>query len=340
MVSRLLLISVPSSARPRGSRIRKTVCGMTPMSLGTTRSHILTDSGSCPALPSVESSFFRSLRRTSQRDRERASAYAGLLAQLTAEIERRVSLPAFSPIPELALDPDDDPALAEDAATRVRALWKLGEQPIPNAVRLIEQHGIIVARLPLSSADVDAFSWANGPRPLILLADEKRNFERSRFDACHELAHILLHAADPEPAHPTMERQAHRFSGAILIPADALRNEWPSGRWDWRQLIRIKDRWGVSIAAILMRAMDIGLLSGSVYQSKMKYMSRKGWRRNEPGQPKPPEAPELVNQAIGLLGANGTSLDVVAAEGKLLGREALLERLCLTPRLPLRVGLQ
>lgn len=297
----------------------------------------LTDQRQPTPLPAVEDSFFRSLRRTTQKDRERAAAYAGLLAQLVAEIDRRVTLPVFEPMPDLALDPDDDPEAAEAAAAKVRERWELNGEPVSHTVRLVERHGVIVARLPMASGDVDAFSWAGGPRPLILLGDEKRNFERSRFDACHELAHILLHAADPEPAHPGMERQAHRFSGALLLPAEALKAEWPRGRWDWNQLVRIKNRWGISIAAQLIRARDLGLLKPSIYQSKMKYMSRMGWRRREPGAQQQPERPDLLNQAIGMLEEAGVPLASVASEGNLLDDETLRSRLCLTPRLPLKV---
>ncbi len=297
----------------------------------------LTESRIDTPLPTVDTSFFRSLRRTTQRDRERATAYAGLLAQLVAEIETRVTLPEFTAIADLALDPDDEPQAAEHAAIRIRELWDLGTEPLQHTVRLIERHGVIVARLRFSSSDVDAFSWASGPRPLVLLGDDKRDFERSRFDTCHELAHILLHAADPEPAHPRMERQAHRFSGALLIPAEALTELWPRGRWDWNQLVRIKERWGISLAAQLLRARDLALLSADSYLSKMKYVSRMGWRKREPGSHRPPEKPDLLNQAIGLLEQSGTTLESIAEEGNLLGREVLLQRLCLTPRPPLRV---
>jgi Zn-dependent peptidase ImmA (M78 family)/DNA-binding XRE family transcriptional regulator len=297
----------------------------------------LTESRARTPLPTVDTSFFRSLRSTTQRDRERAASYAGLLAQLVDELERRVTLPAFTAVPELALDPDDDAEAAEAAAVSMRTRWQLGDEPLPHTVRVIERHGVIVARLPLISSAVDAFSWASGRRPLVLLGDEKRNFERSRFDVCHELAHILLHAADPEPAHRQMERQAHRFAGAFLIPAEALHEAWPRGRWDWNQLVRIKEHWGISIAAQLMRGRDLALITAATYESKMKYMSRMGWRRREPGPQRPPERPDLLNQAIGLLEESGTTLDTIAEEGNLLAGDALLERLCLTPRPPLRV---
>lgn len=296
----------------------------------------LTESRQSTPLPTVDTSFFRSLRRTTQRDRERATAYAGLLAQLVAEIERRVALPSFEPIADLALDPDDDPGAAEAAARSVRSLWELGNEPIQHVVRLIERHGVIVARLPLSR-DVDAFSWASGTRPLVLLGDDKHNYERSRFNAGHELAHVLLHAADPEPAHPRMERQAHRFAGALLIPAEAVQDQWPRGRWDWSELVRIKQRWGISINALLIRARDLGVMTSAAYESKMKYVSRMGWRRREPGPYVAPEQPDLVNQALGLLLQHGTTLEQLADEGNLLGAAAMLDRLCLAPHPPLRV---
>ena len=122
-----------------------------------------------------------------------------------------------------------------------------------------------------------------------------------------------------EPAHPRMERQAHRFAGALLIPAQALKDAWPRGRWDWNQMVRIKEHWGISIGAQLSRARDLGVLTADSYLSKMKYMSRMGWRRRELGPHRPPEKPDLLNQAIGLLEQSGTSLDTIAEEGNLLG---------------------
>jgi hypothetical protein len=70
----------------------------------------------------------------------------------------------------------------------------------------------------------------------------------------------------------------------------------------------------------------------------MKYVSRMGWRRREPGPERPPEKPDLVNQAIGLLEENGVTLDAIAAEANLLAADALTDRLCLRPKPPLRVN--
>ncbi len=297
----------------------------------------LASTGRPTVVPDVSESFFRSLRRTTQRDRERAAAHAGLLAELVARVELRVVLPTIDLPQKLALDSDDEPEAGEHAAVRLRKMWDIPEGPIDHVVRLLERHGIVVARLPLLTKDVDAFSWVGGPRPLVLLGADKGVYERSRLDAAHELAHVVLHAADPQPAEPRLERQAQRFAGALLFPAEALRDEWPKGRLDWGRLLLLRQRWGVSMNAILYRAKELGLMAPAGYENAMKYLSRKGWRVKEPGVARPPEEPALLGDAIALLEGNGVALDQIAAEAHLPTADDLRELLQLTSQPILRV---
>lgn len=267
--------------------------------------------------PTVDSSFFRSLRRTTQRNRERAVAHADLLAQLVEQIERAIVLPPFVSIPDLALDPDGPAHAADEAATELRRRWQVPDGPIQDVVRLIEQHGVVVARMPMLTHDVDAFSWSDGPRPLVILGADKGVYERSRLDAAHELAHIICHAADPEPASRPMENQANRFAAAFLLPAKDFELEWPAGRVDWRAVQRIRQRWGLSMGAVIYRAKQLGLLDALSYESAMRYMSKAGWRTQEPPPHRPPETPSLLREASRLLQSTGTTLEVIAARANL-----------------------
>ena len=96
-----------------------------------------------------------------------------------------VRLPAVS-IPSLLVDPEDGDQAAEAAAQEVRRAWELGSGPIDNVVRLLEAKGVVLVRPRFGTGDVDAFStWAGGP--LIVLASDKLDAGRSRFDAAHEL---------------------------------------------------------------------------------------------------------------------------------------------------------
>lgn len=285
--------------------------------------------GTGRALPSLdpEQTFFRSLRRTTKRDRERALAYAALLAEVVRLVEGRVVLPSVDLPDHLSISPDEPVERAEQAADQLRQYWGLTPGPLRSIVRTMERRGIVVARFPLMSNDVDAFSWPLGDRPLVVLSTEKHNYERSRLDAAHELGHLVMHHADPEPGSHPMERQAHRFASAFIAPADEIREELPRGRVNWPRLLEVKAKWGLSLAALLYRAKDLGTLSSTAYESAQKYMSSRGWRTREPGPTRRPEEPLLLQKALLALKQNGSSLDALLDGQHLLPAVRLEEML-------------
>ncbi len=291
------------SAKPRASTLAEIS-----LRLGMPVSFFASTGQKLLALP-TEQTFFRSLRRTSQVDRERATAYAVLLAELVRVIESKVRLPVYDVPSDLTVSAQQQPEEVEAVADRLRELWGLGCEPITNAVRLLERHGIIVARLPLLSGDVDAFSSSLPSRPVVILGADKGVRERSRRDALHELGHLVMHHVDPEAASAPLERQAERFASAMLVPAAALREEWPAGRRiDWPTLVTLKSRWGMSLGALLYRARELELITPTNYESAVKYMSKRGWRVREPGSSGPPEEPKLLGDAIRLMSENAVDL--------------------------------
>lgn len=226
----------------------------------------------------------------------------------------------------------------ESVANEVRSRWGLASGPIPNVVRLVERKGIVVARFSLKSKDVDAFSWPLDHRPVIVLSSDKRNFERSRLDAAHELGHLVMHHADPEPGSRPMEHQAHRFASAFIAPTPEIIDDLPHGKVDWPRLLEVKEKWGMSMGALLYRARELGTLSPTSYESAVKYMNHKRWRVREPGVRRPPEKPRLLQKALELLASHGTSLDDIAARSNLLPGTILSELLQLEPQRQLRVA--
>lgn len=236
---------------------------------------------------------FRSLRSTSKRDRARARAQVEVLAEMVQALERRVRLPEVD-LPEL--DPSSSP---EQAAQAVREAWRLGEGPILNVVGLLERRGVIVSRLPAATDEMDAFSCWVGSRPFIILVSNKDVADRARFDAAHELAHLLLHH-DAHPGDPELERLAHAFAAEFLVPTRSITAALPK-RVDWRRLAELKLQWGVSMAMLVRRMRDLGVISDAAYRRGMMDLSRRGWRRSEPIDIGVPESPELLARAIALL---------------------------------------
>ena len=257
--------------------------------------------------------FFRSLRSTRQRDRTLAAARAMFVWEIVRLLERHVELPEPA-IPEFPLPPDADREAIEDAASALRAAWQLPPGPIAHMVRLLEAHGVVVVRLRGLGREVDAFSCLQG-RPIVVLWCDKEDKARARFDAAHELAHLVLHP-EAEPGNKILEAQADAFAAAFLMPREYIQAQLPR-RVDFRRLLELKLQWGVSLSAVLYRARTLGVIGESAYRRAMARMSSEGWRRDEPGELGPPESPTMLPRALELLRQRGITLETIAAEAKL-----------------------
>jgi Zn-dependent peptidase ImmA (M78 family)/DNA-binding XRE family transcriptional regulator len=246
------------------------------------------------SLPVTETheGFFRSLRRTAVTDRRRARAVAHLAHDLAlaAAVADQFPLADVPHLPASSLDAPIEEI--EDLAAQVRAQWRVPTGPIPDVVDLLERHGVTVIRLPLGSADVDAFSLPFADHPVVVLGSDKNDRARSRFDAVHELAHLVLHG-EQIWGMKEVETQAHRFAGAFLLPAEEIRDQLPT-TVDWPRLFELKRHWQVSLAALLMRARTLRCMSENTYLTAIKTASARGWRRVEPVPLGPPEQPRRL----------------------------------------------
>ena len=268
-----------------------------------------------PGLP-TGGAHFRSLRSTTALERERALSFGELALAVFAVVELHVDLPPVR-LPELDIAADAieelDRAGIEALARQARALMDVGPGPAPNVVRLLEANGVAVVRLEEASRKVDAFSHQQACRPLVLLTTGKGDKARSRFDAAHELAHLLIHH-DVEPGSRLVEQQAHTFAAEFLAPGAEIVDDLPD-RLDWTAFHKLKRRWGISLKALVMRAHNLGRITNSTYQRGMRQLAT--WGLPEPGALGPPEAPVLLFRAVDLLGPRGAALAQLAADSGL-----------------------
>lgn len=256
---------------------------------------------------------FRSLRSTSSKAREQVLAYGELSLQLVDLLAEYVELPPVD-LPDLDLPLDLSPEVIENAAAQVRTLWGVPTGPLPSVVQLLEAHGVIVLRLP-EKADrrVDALSTWTRDRPLVFLNPSKGDRARSRFDAAHELGHLLLHP-DTEPGSKLVEQQANAFASELLMPRAEILDQLPR-RVDWPVLHDLKRHWGVSLRALVFRGHRLGRLSEASYRRANQQLAQ--WGLPEPGSLGPSESPQLLGRAKVLLVENGINFDDVLAQGRL-----------------------
>lgn len=267
--------------------------------------------GHGPAALDAAHAHFRSLRATTQMERDQALAYGRLAADIVAALEGHVELPPVR-LPEHPVAPDEiaGPGPVE-AARLARSALSGRPGPVPNMVRLLEAAGVVAVVLPPTTERVDAFSVSAFPRPLVLFNPAKGDYWRNRFDGAHELGHLVMHA-DAEPGSRVVEDQAHRFAAEFLMPAGEIAGELPATT-DWARLAELKGVWGVSMAALLYRARTLGVMREVTYRNAMGVMSARGWRRGEPGPPRPLERPTMLVRSLEVLAAAGLSRDDLAA---------------------------
>ncbi len=257
---------------------------------------------------------FRSLRSTTQLARDQAFAYGRLALAVTESLERLVELPEAT-LPSIPVEPDAESEAPAAAARALREAWSVPDGPIRHALRLVENHGVLVVFSPPQAASVDAYSFLGIERPLIVLNPIKNDHYRQRFDVAHELGHLVMHG-DTEPGSRVAESQAHRFASEFLAPIAELRELLPRvmNRRAWATLAQLKEDWGVSIQALLYRARELGCLSEVSYRNAMGTITARGWRRNEPGAITSIEQPSLLAKATEVLVQDGYAPEMLARE--------------------------
>jgi Zn-dependent peptidase ImmA (M78 family)/transcriptional regulator with XRE-family HTH domain len=278
--------------------------------------------GESAQVPTISDTFFRSLRSARQTERQQAVAHATLVWEVVRKLEEKVRLPDLDLPTDLHVTETTPLDAIEGVAGDLRKRWDVKQGPIPHVIRMLELHGIVVTRYWSGSERLDAFSCPFPERPIIVLGDDKGQFDRSRFDGVHELGHLVMHP-DPQPGDRTLENQAQRFAAAFLMPRDEIIDELPRRRVNWIEVVTLKRTWGVSIQALLYRARTLGTLDANAYENAMKTMSRRGWRRIEPGYLGRPERPQMLSKAIEALTIAGFTMKEVVELTRL--SETMLE---------------
>lgn len=251
--------------------------------------------------------FYRSMAAATKAARTRAEHRERWLEDLTDYVSCYVALPDVNipdaaPMNILSIRGDDIEQVAEDA----RRHWRMMDGPIGNMVSLLENQGVVVARDAFGADTLDSLSVFSHGRPFVMIGTDKGTAVRWRFDAAHELGHLVLHRHLDRRSFALakdvrqIEEQANRFAAAFLLPMAAFGEDFFSASLD--ALRSIKSKWRVSIAMMIMRARYSGLISEEHERRLWINYSRRGWRRNEPlDDTLETEHPGLLRSAVELI---------------------------------------
>ncbi|WP_424536913.1 helix-turn-helix domain-containing protein [Sphaerisporangium viridialbum] len=274
----------------------------------------------------LEAVSFRAPSKLTAGQRDTALAAARIAIMINEWIEERFLLPAPD-VPSLTgKDPDW-------AAERVRGLWNLGVAPIGNLIHLLEAQGVRVFSLAEECLEVDAFSFYWKTTPYVIL-NTRKSGERGRFDAAHELGHLVLHPEHEIPHGKEAEQQAQRFASAFLMPEKAvLAKRLNNATVD--RVLAAKSTWKVSAMALTYRLHELNLVTEWGYRSLSTNLSRMGYRREEVGGIAR-ESSQLLSKVFTALRAEGVTPLQIADELHITWNELSDQVFGLTPAMPVK----
>ncbi len=148
--------------------------------------------------------------------------------------------------------------------------------PIKNLTAAVERAGICIVPLP-NLAGIDGISSWVGDQPVIGMSPTVPG-DRFRLTLGHELGHLAMHRQKT----PTIEDEANRFSTVMLMSDDEFHDAMPD-RPTLRDYLAIKANWGLSVASLVYRSHQEGVLDDKRYRSLQIQMSQKWAKSTEPG---------------------------------------------------------
>lgn len=245
----------------------------------------------------VEILAFRSLASLSVRERGRIES---LIKQ---ELEERVRLQEFFfreneldvPVNALRCNSLEE---AEMQALVLREKWKLGIDPIANLTATLEDRFIHVLEITADEKfdGVSALVHENG-QAIAAAVVTRRNVagERQRLSLAHELGHLVLKVSRAVEK----EKTAFRFGAAFLAPAEVIKKELGINRTHLRieELLFLKQRFGLSMQALLYRLKDLRIITNSHYTRWCMRINKLGWKKKEPLE-SAPETPQWFRQNL------------------------------------------
>lgn len=202
---------------------------------------------------------------------------------------------------------------AEAAAEQLRHDFKLGSDPVLNVLEMLESIGIKVVLIDEVPEFDGVSTWAEGDIPVIVInqkmlapvgGGEKVKYDRLRFTALHELAHLILKIEDC--AEKEEEKYCHAFAGAFLLPKQRVEDHFGSihrNKIFMQEMINVKETYGISIRAILMRLKRFGIISEYEARNFFAGLNSTYGAKDEPGIyaniEKPFRFDQLLYRALG-----------------------------------------
>lgn len=193
----------------------------------------------------------------------------------------------------------------EEAAMSFRHQWELGNDPINDVITMLEDHGYWIIEIEAPDG-FDGFHTRILNYEIIVLRKIAPNEDqvRRRISALHEFAHSVLKFGK-EISEKEEEKLCTAFASAVLYPYNLVIKEMNAGKFHFytQELYLLKEKWGISIKAIIYRAYSVGILKEFIFKKMMISYQTKfklGEKKVFPSKEEPTLFAKMIFNAIGM----------------------------------------
>jgi len=208
--------------------------------------------------------------------RRRVQAEVNIRRMQIERLMRRADI-ARDDLPFPAIQPEEMDGRIDRIAQEVRRIWRMPIGPVRNVTAHIENAGGIVFVVDFETDLIDGTNVRRPGEPPMLFVNSKVPGDRHRYNLAHELAHTVMHFGT---VFDDAEDQANQFAAELLMPRSVIRSDLRN--LDLAGAAQLKTVWGVSMAAIIKRAFDLGTITQSTYRRLFTALNARGLRTREP----------------------------------------------------------
>ena len=183
--------------------------------------------------------------------------------------------------PKLPAFPVSEVGSPEDAAIKLRKLWKFPKGAIENLTEILEQNGIITVPVDFKTDRIDSRSILIDNKYPVIFYNKSLLGDRLRFSLSYELGHLVMHSRQMFLSTEEVGHEANIFAAEFLMPEKDIKGEFKEGL-TLDILAKLKKEWKVSMQALLYRASDLDLLTDNQKRYIIGQFNALKIRRREP----------------------------------------------------------
>lgn len=240
---------------------------------------------------SIITPFHRKKSTLPKKELHRAESVGNLMRMHIDRLISRMDLEIECDIPRFEVDHFYGSNGAVGIAQAVREYFNIPRGPISSMVTFLEDHGALIAYVSDLPQKLDGFTLLLDDHLPFIICNSSYQGEKIRMTLAHELGHIVMHRI----FHDRCEEEAWDFAAEFLMPREDIIHEFPRRLTRIADLIPLKQRWKVSVSALVMRAQKLGLITERT--SRYLYMQLSQYGRAEP-IPIPAEQPQFIRSLL------------------------------------------